>query len=272
MNKSAVKYGEAWAGNVRISYQTSGEGPALVCCHAMGWDHTLWDEHRGRLSSAHQLITFDQRGSGDSDHPPLLVDDKHAYTIDTFGEDLRAVLDELGIEKAQILGYSMGAVAALRFATRWPERVDRLVLVSAMASRLPEEIIKRAKIVEEILNREGLEETYKFYFSGPLFEGAFNNDDFNSKVEHVLKKATPHGFLGCFRVTIDRPSMVNELLKITAPTLILVGERDRHYLVEADLLVEKIPNARKFVVKNAGHALTFQEPSAFEDEVMKFIS
>ncbi len=272
MNKSSVKYGNAWAGDIRIAYQISGDGPSLVCCHAMGWDHTLWDMHRGRLSSTHQLITFDQRGSGDSDHPPLLVGAKHAYTIDTFGEDLRAVLDELGIEKAQILGYSMGAVAALRFATKTPERVERLILVSTMASRLPEEIIKRAKSVEKILKREGLKETYKFYFSGPLFDGACDNDDFNKQIECILKKATPHGFLGCFHVTIDRPSMVNELHKITAPTLILVGERDRHYLVEADLLSEKIPNARKFIVKNAGHALTLQEPSVFEDEVMKFIS
>jgi len=166
----------------------------------------------------------------------------------------------------------MGAVAALRFATTWPERVDRLVLVSAMASRLPEEIIKRAKSIEKMLKREGLRETYKFYFSGPLFDGACDNDNFNSKIERILKKATPHGFLGCFHVTIDRPSIVNELHKITAPALILVGERDRHYLVEADLLSEKIPNARKFIVKNAGHALTLQEPGVFEDEVMKFIS
>ena len=272
MNKNTVEHGDAWADDVRIAYQVSGDGPVLVCCHAMGWDHTLWDEHRARLSTTHQIITFDQRGSGASDHPPFLVSDKDAYTIDTFGDDLRAVLNELGIERAHILGYSMGAVPALRFATRWPERVDRLVLVSSMASRLPEEIIKRSKSVEEILKRKGLKETYKLYFSSPLFEGIFDNNNFNSKIERILQKATPHGFLGCFHVTIDRPSMVNELHNITAPTLVIVGERDKHYLVEADLLIRKIPNARKFIVKNAGHALTVQKPRVFEDEVMKFIS
>jgi len=257
---------------VRIAYQTSGEGPPLVCCHAMGWDHTLWDNHRDLFSMNHQLITFDQRGCGDSDHPPFFEGDESHYSVDTFAEDLRAVLDDLKIDKAQIIGYSMGAVSALRFSTKWPERVDRLVLISAMASRLPEEIIKRARVIEGMLEQEGLRRTYEFYFSGPLFEGESKKKEFKENMARVIEKATPHGFQGCFRVTIDRPSMVNDLKKIQAPTLVLVGERDAYYVIEADLLVAKIPEAKKFVVKNSGHALTIQSPSIFEREVLKFLA
>ena len=272
MKKFTVDRGEARAGDVRIAYQVSGEGPALVCCHAMGWDHSLWDSHRSSFSNAHKLVTFDQRGSGDSDHPPFSEENKGAYTVDTFAEDLRAVLDKLGIYKANIVGYSMGAIPALRFAINLPDRVEKLVLVSAMASRLPEEIIDRARKVEEVLKQKGLKETYDFYFSGPLFEKAKNADEMKKKIDLSLKKATPHGFSGCYRLTIDRPSMVDELHKITAPTLVLAGERDKHYVVEADLLIGKIPNASKHIVKNAGHALASQEQEEFETQVLRFIS
>ncbi len=271
MNNTAVQHGYAQAGDVRIAYQVSGEGPALICCHPMGWDHSIWDQHRARFSSSYQLITFDQRGCGDSDHPAFEEGAESAYTVDSFAEDLRAVLDELGVEKARVLGFSMGVVAALRFAIKWPSRVERLVLVSAMASRLPEAIVQRARLVEDMLQQQGLEETYNFYFSGPMFEGANNSADFQRNIARMLSKATPQGFQGCFRVTIDRPTMVSELPGITAPTLILVGARDIHYLDEADLLAEKIPDARKFVVEDAGHPIAVQAPGVFQDQVMGFL-
>lgn len=267
-----ITRGIALAGGVRIAYQVSGQGPALACCHAMAWDHTLWDQHRECFARTHQVITFDQRGSGDSDHPLFVDGEDDFYSTDSFGEDLRAVLDALKIETASILGYSMGAISALKFSTRWPQRVERLILVSAMASRLPEEIIQRARTIEDSLARDGLTKTYELYFSGPLFEGAADKVIFRQNMQRVIDKATAHGFQGCFRVTIDRPSMIKELKNISAPTLIMVGERDKYYVIEAALLVDKIPNAKKRVMKNAGHALTSQVKDAFEAEVMLFLN
>ena len=272
MKEENIQRGFAETGAVKIAFQTSGDGPPLVCCHAMGWDHTLWDDHRDRFSSAHQLITFDQRGSGDSDHPLFIQGDKSSYSAESFGEDLRAVLDALDIEKAAILGYSMGAASALSFSTQWPKRVERLVLVSAMASRLPEAIIQRAKVIEAILEGDGLVKAYDFYFSGPLFEGESDKPKFKKQIKSVVEKATSHGFQGCFRVTIDRPSMIDALKNIQAPTLVIVGERDKHYMTEADLLVAHISGAKKFVVKNSGHALTVQSPDIFESEVLTFLA
>ena len=271
MDKNALNIGSAWAGGVRIAYQVTGEGPPLVCCHPMGWDHSLWNEHRERFSKTHRLITFDQRGSGDSGHPPYSKDGGDLYSVEAFGDDLRAVLDDLGIEKASILGFSMGAIAALQFATTWPERVERLILVSAMASRLPEEIIQRARVIEQTLAEKGLAETYEQYFSGALFEGVAANDSFKGKLAGVLEKATPHGFRGCYHVTIDRPSMLDCLNRIAAPTLIMVGERDKHYVLEADILLDKITGSRKVVVNNAGHAITVQQPQIFEDAILAFL-
>lgn len=265
-----LEHGETMVGDVRIVYQISGEGPPLICCHAFSCDHRMWDHHRARFSKTHRMITFDQRGSGDSDHPVWKDGVDNPYTIDLFAADVLGVLDALGIEKACVLGFSMGAATALRFATLWPERVERLVVASAMASRLPEEIISRSKAVEVVLAKEGVEETYRFYFkSNPLFKDM--KKDLVGGVMVYVPKATAHGFLGCFRVTIDRPSIVDELYRIQAPTLVLVGERDKHYLADAELMSQKIPDARKVIVPNAGHALNAQVPGLFEDEVIQFL-
>jgi pimeloyl-ACP methyl ester carboxylesterase len=256
---------------VRIAYQTSGCGPVLVCCHAMGNDHRVYDRHRDRFSAQHTLITFDQRGSGESDHPPFHDGADSSYTCELFGDDLKAVLDDVGAENAAILGYSMGAVPALSFATRWPERVDRLILVSAMASRLPQAIIDRARVVEDLLDRKGIEETYDFYFSGPLFEGLKEGADFRERIASFRSRATAHGFKGCYRVTIDRRSFVEDLDAIQCPTLVLVGETDTHYLAEAELLERRIKNAKRVVVPGAGHAMNVEAPDRFESEVMEFL-
>jgi pimeloyl-ACP methyl ester carboxylesterase len=264
--------GEARVGDVRIVHESWGEGPTLVCCHAFAVGRSMWRLQRARFAETHRVVTFDQRGSGDSDHPVPAAGKENPYTIDTFAEDLRAVLDDLGILSARILGFSMGGATALRFATRWPERVERLVLASTMASRLPQEIIERAKAVEQVLMRDGLSEAYRFYFGGPLFKGVHPESRQGSQLDAWAASATPHGFSESYRVTIDRPSMVAELHRIQAPTLILVGERDALYLEEAELMARKIPRARMVVVKGVGHAMNVEAPEVFADEVIRFLT
>jgi pimeloyl-ACP methyl ester carboxylesterase len=232
----------------------------------------MWAPQLARFARTHRVVAFDQRGSGESDHPVPAAGEPDPYTIDSFAEDLRGVLDDLGIRRARILGLSMGGATALRFATRWPERVEGLVLASTMASRLPDEIIERAKVVERVMSREGVREAYRFYFNGPLFKGVPRESRFEAQVEAWAANATPHGFAGCYRVTIDRPSMVEDLDRIKAPTLILVGERDTLYLGDAEVMARRIPDARKVIMPGTGHAMSAEGPEAFADEVLRFLS
>ncbi len=264
--------GEARVGGVRIVHESWGAGPPLVCCHAFAVDRKMWEPQIPRFSQTHRLVTFDQRGSGESDHPVPVAGEADPYTIDTFAEDLRGVLDDLEIPRARILGLSMGGATALRFAARWPERVEALVLASTMASRLPEVFIERARVVERVVERDGLREAYQLYFNGPLFRGVPREERFVAQVEAWAAAATPQGFLGCYRVTIDRPSMTADLDRIQAPTLILVGERDTFYLEDAELMARRIPAARKVVIEGAGHALSVESPEAFAEEVMGFLA
>lgn len=269
---AAVKHTEVGINGVRIAYETCGTGPPLVCCHAFAVDRTMWNLQRARFSASHQLITFDQRGCGESDHPTLELDVPDPYTIDRFADDLRAVLDALAVERARILGLSMGAATALRFAIRWPERVEKLVLASAMASRLPDEIIRRAQKIIQILEKDGLQQAYRAYFGGPLFDGLTERSEAGIDLERMATNATPEGFRGCFRVTIGRPSVVDDLHRITAPTLILVGENDVHYLSDAELMADTIPDARREILRGVGHAMSVEAPELFADKVLRFLT
>jgi pimeloyl-ACP methyl ester carboxylesterase len=264
--------GEARVGEVRIVHESWGTGTPLVCCHAFAVDRTLWEPQIACFAQTHRVITFDQRGSGESDHPVPAAGEPDPYTVDTFAEDLQGVLDHLGIRRARILGISMGGATALRFATRWPERVEGLVLASTMASRLPEEIIERAKVVEQVLARGGVQEAYQLYFNGPLFKRIPRGSRAVALVEACAARATPHGFAGNYRVTIDRPSMIDELDRIQFPTLILVGEHDTLYLEDAELMARRIPRAHKVIMKGVGHAMNVEAPKAFAEEVIRFLA
>jgi pimeloyl-ACP methyl ester carboxylesterase len=264
--------GEARVGDVRVVHESWGAGPALACCHAFATDRTMWAPQIACFARTHRVVTFDQRGSGESDHPVPAPGEPDPYTIDTFAEDLRGVLDDVGSRRARILGLSMGGATALRFAMRWPERVEALILASTMASRLPEEIIERAKAVEQVLARDGLRAAFRFYFDGPLFKRVPRAKRFDGQLERWVAKATPHGFGGSYGVTIDRPSMIGELGRIHAPTLILVGERDTLYLEDAEVMARRIPNVRKVIMKGLGHAMNVEAPEAFAGEVTRFLA
>lgn len=263
--------GIARAGDTRIVHERRGAGPPLVLCHAFGVSRTMWSPQVEAFAATHEVITFDQRGCGESDHPKPREESPDPYTIDTFSEDLAAVLDDLGIARARILGESMGGATALRFAIRWPERVEALILVSTMASRLHGKIVERAREVERVMADRGLAEAVRFYFRGPLLEGVPRGPMWEAQVERWIAATTPQGFLGTYRVTIDRPSMADALEAIRAPTLILVGEKDRLYLEDAELMRRRIPGARQVVMPGVGHAINVEDPAGFEREVFAFL-
>ncbi len=264
--------GMAHVGGVRIAYEHHGSGPALNCCHAFGVDRSMWEAQVPRFAETHQVITFDQRGTGESDHPVPAPGGPDPYTLDTFGDDLRGVLDALGIERARVVGLSMGGATALSFATRWPGRVEALILASTMASRLPAPIVERARLIEQIMARDGLAEAYRVYFNGPLLKGIQKEARFMAQIDGWAARATPHGFLGNYRVTIDRPSLFEALPRISAPTLVMVGENDTYYLDEAEAMSRQIPDARKVIMKGVGHALSVEAPDRFADEVLGFLN
>ena len=99
------------------------KGPAVVCVHGLTANHTCWASVADVLSPARRLIAYDLRGRGESDKP------EHGYSLMHHNEDLLGLLDHFGLKKAVLVGHSLGAHIAVRFAATHPERVAKLVLV-----------------------------------------------------------------------------------------------------------------------------------------------
>ncbi|HET7874317.1 MAG TPA: alpha/beta hydrolase [Methylomirabilota bacterium] len=150
-------------------HEWPGKGPAVVAIHGLTANHTCWASVADALAPEYRLIAFDLRGRGESDKP-----DK-GYTLEVHGRDLGALLDHFGIKRALLMGHSLGAHIALRFAATHPTRVARLVLFDGGLD-------VRAEIFDSLrpaISRLGVEfpslESFLEMMKGlPLFQGRWN--------------------------------------------------------------------------------------------------
>ena len=151
-------------------HEWPGTGPAIVCIHGLTANHVCWLSMADILAPKRRLIGYDLRGRGDSDKPPA------GYSLDQHGRDLGALLDHFGLKKAVLMGHSLGAHIALKFAAAHPERVSKLVLVDGG-------IDVRAEIIDSLgpaINRLGVEFPSLDAFLGiirslPMFTGRWND-------------------------------------------------------------------------------------------------
>jgi pimeloyl-ACP methyl ester carboxylesterase len=150
--------------------ELSGKGPVVVCIHGLTANHTCWASMADALGSDYRLVAYDLRGRGDSDKP-----DK-GYRLDIHGQDLLGLLDHYRLRKAVIMGHSLGAHIALRFAVKHPARVSKLVLVDGGLD-------VRAEILDSLrpaISRLGVEFPsldvfLQFLRALPMFEGRWND-------------------------------------------------------------------------------------------------
>ncbi len=145
------------------------KGSAIVCIHGLTANHTCWASMADALSPGQRLIAYDLRGRGESDKP-----DK-GYSVELHGEDLGRLLDHFKLKTAIVMGHSLGAHIALRFAAKHPARVSKLVLVDGGLD-------VRAEVLDSLrpaINRLGvefpsLEIFLEFIRQLPMFEGRWN--------------------------------------------------------------------------------------------------
>lgn len=258
---------EARSGDVRIAYEILGEGPPLLLCQGLGYTRSGWGPARELLAERFAVVPFDNRGIGESDVPP------GPYTAAQLAADALAVLDAAGFDRAHVLGASLGGMAAQELALAAPERVDRLVLACttpggpnafampaatlalfAQASQLdPLDALRRfvANALAPDAPAALVEEIYAYRLANPPDPAGWK----------------AQASAGASHDAYDR------LPQITAPTLVLHGTADN--VVDhrnAELLAERIPDARLELVSGAGHLFMWEQPERFASTVGGFLS
>jgi 3-oxoadipate enol-lactonase len=254
----------------RIEYlDTGGAGVPVLLVHAFPLRARMWEPQLESLGERWRFIAPDLMGFGNSDAP----DDASGYSVDSFADDLKALLDELGIDRVVLVGLSLGGYVALAFLRRYRSVVSALVLADTRSEAdAPEAIEKRT-------NQQG---TVREQGPGALTEGllgALLGEPTREKkpdvVETVrtLMENPPAGYVGALEAMKGRPDSTPDLASIDVPTLIVVGENDT--LTPPELsrrMHEHIGGSRLVVIPEAGHLSNLEAPEAFNGALAEFLS
>jgi len=251
------------------SYNTYGKtsGLPVVFIHGFPFSQEMWRPQVAELSGDCRVITYDAKGHGESE-----VGDGQ-YTIEFFVDDLLALLDHLKVEKAVVVGLSMGGYIALRAIERSPERFSGLVLCHTRSEADTDEAKLRRTASIKLVKQEGVKK-----FAEGFVRGAFAPQSFDSSPEAVksiqenIEKMSPLAISGTLLALAARTDTTASLSKITVPTLILVGESDTLIPVSAgQSMHKKILGSELHVIQKSAHLSNLENPEVFNRLLLTFL-
>lgn len=250
---------------VPIAWEESGEGPPLLLVIGLGYGRWGWEPIVPLLAADFRVITFDNRGIGESGHP------EGPYTAALMARDCRSVLDAAGVERAHVAGSSLGGMIAQELAIESPEYVERLVLMSTTPggpNSHPMPTVTTELLAE--MDRLAPEEALR-----RLVENALSPDAPEEAVERIMhhrldKPQSPEGWQAQAAAGFgyDGSGRASE---IAAPTLIVHGESDN--VVDsrnAGVLHDLIPNSKVELV-SGGHLFFWEDPQSAAELITSFL-
>jgi 3-oxoadipate enol-lactonase len=251
---------------IRLHCVDEGQGEPVVLVHAIGCDHRMWDSLCASLLPSWRVLRVDVRGHGASPVPA------GEYSLDELAEDVKAVLDEHGVERAHWVGLSLGGMIGQAFAIAWPQRLGRLVLANTTSSygaEGPHLWEARAKAV-----REGGMAAIAEVVMGRYFSDAFRKRE-PGVVRRIRRQvlATPaQGYIGCCAAIRDL-DFTRDLPRIHARTLVIAGEKDAGTPpAMSEEIARHISGARLVVIAGAAHLSAVEMADEFNLLVRDFLA
>src|SRR6185437_1299173 len=244
--------------------------------HEYAGDHRAWEPQMRHFGQRYRAITFAARGYPPSDVPP----DVAQYSQARAADDIAAVLDHLRIDRAHIVGLSMGGFATLHFGFRHPSRALSLCVAGCGYGAEKEHRDRfraEAEAIVAFLDINGIAAVAEKYAYGPT-RVQFENKDPRGFAE-FKRMLAEHSALGSANTQLgvqrERPSLydlVDDMTRLTVPTLVLHGDEDWPCLLPGVLMKRSIPSAALAVMPNCGHAINLESPSEFNRLVGDFIA
>ena len=258
----------ALANGINLHYVQAGEGIPLLLTHGYPLDHAMWQPQLDGLSDVAQVIAPDLRGLGQSDAP------EGVYAMDTYADDLCALLDALHIRRAVLCGLSMGGYIALAFWRKYASRVLALILADTRAGAdTAEARLARLEMVEQVKQR-GSAPAIEAMLPRLLAESTRQSrSDLVELVGAMMQRQRPTGIMGALLGMAQRPDSTSMLPTITAQTLVVFGAEDAITPARTDGpgLADSIPHSRLVVIPKAGHLSNLEQPEAFNQSVREFL-
>jgi pimeloyl-ACP methyl ester carboxylesterase len=248
-----------------LHVESQGDGPLVVLAHGFGGSARNFRPQARALAKTLGVVTYDARGHARSEAP----DDAGAYTFERLVEDFDCVVSEAG-ETVVAGGLSLGAMTALGFAARRPERVRGLLLASLPGTDEPRR--RWALDFAAAIERDGLERAGESFVWGA--QSRF--DPAGAKlIRQGLLEHPPHALVHILRETLARlpdvRTLAAPLVAWRFPVTIVVGAEDRAAEAPSRALAEVLPRARLVVVPNAGHVVNLVAPAVFNAELLALV-
>jgi pimeloyl-ACP methyl ester carboxylesterase len=248
----------------KIHYVEAGSGAPVILIHGLADNVAIWDPVIPALAARFRVIALDQIGFGRSDKPLL------NYRVSTLVDFLDVFLTELKIERASLVGNSLGGWVAAAYALAHPERVERLVLSDAAGyAALTKTMDPRALRALRVASRDDIS------YLGPL---AFHDKRFYQDVDAAFKERVTAGDSYTVAQVLDSmirgdDALDNKLQTLKQPTLVLWGRDDKLIpLSFGEQFHREIVNSRLRIIDNCGHMPQLECPNEFSTAVLKFFS
>ena len=252
---------------VALYYEETGAGTPIVFVHEFGGDYRHWEPQMRFFARTHRCIAFNARG-----YPPSAVpDDPEMYSQDNARDDVLAVLDGLGIERAHINGLSMGGFASLHFGFEYPERALSLVVAGCgygAKADVHEQFVRETTEVADRMENETMAVFGKVYALGPT-RVQFQNKDPRGwqEFEDQICEHSSLGSANTMRgVQRRRPSLYDledKMRALTVPTLILNGDEDDPCLDAGLFMKRTIVSSALVLLPRTGHLCNLEEPALY---------
>lgn len=264
--------GNAEVQGIRLYYERTGAGEAVIFISALGGSADLWTRQVPVLSSCHDVIAFDNRGSARSDVP------EGPYTIQAMAADTVQLLDALDVAAAHVVGSSMGAMVAQEVAIQYPDKALTLTLIGAQCGG-PHAFVpplEEAAVMETLATQEMESKKRARAWLPHMFSEGFLADN-RKLVEQYVELSTRQptsvtGLEAQWAALMSYDSW-ERLPSVTAPALILHGSVDRMVPVEnADVLCVRIPNSRVAIIEGAGHSVEYEAADEVNRVLLKFFA
>jgi pimeloyl-ACP methyl ester carboxylesterase len=252
---------------VRLYYEEAGSGFPIIFVHEFAGDYRSYEPQLRHFARSYRCVAYNARGYPPSDVP----EDQEKYSQERARDDIRAVLDALDIEKAHIVGISMGGFATLHFGIEYPERARSLVIGGcgygaepAKRTQFQDESEAAAKRFETL----GAEATAAGYALGPT-RVQFQNKDPRGWEEfrRMLAEHSARGSTLTLRGVQKRRRSLYELIdqmkRLTVPTLVMSGDEDDPCIEASIMMKRAIPAAGLVMLPRTGHAVNLEEPALF---------
>jgi len=245
------------ANGIDINYEIEGDGPVVTLSHSLACNLSMWDEQVRALKGRYRVLRFDTRGHGQSGAPA------GAYTLEQLGDDLKGLLDGLGITATHFVGLSMGGMIGQVFALKHPAMVQSLVLCDT-TSRYPAAAAPVWEDRIKAVGAKGMEPmvapTLERWFTAPF---RARRRDLMERVGTMIRSTPAPGYIGCCHA-IPKINVTERLRDVRCPALVIVGEEDPGTPVEmARDIHAALPAAELAILSRASHLSNLEQPEEF---------